>query len=126
MAEGHFVDVREIAAKCWGHYAIDITTPWHVTRELSSEMHSKGETELWGLWVHGKIVPPLPTGILPDAKSLFHSAQLAAENTNRLFLDKLIVEQSKGRISVELGRAIVINSFCFGAAVARHIWDVIR
>jgi hypothetical protein len=94
---------------------LDITTPWHVTRELTSEQHRAGEKAIAKLAIASPIVP-VP---LAEPKSLYRSAVAAAEETHSLFVPRLLLgEEASG----ELGTAILAHSTGFGLSVAHYIW----
>lgn len=117
--EGHFDEAREIFVKAFSHYALDLCTPWHVTRELTSEQHRHGEQALSKL--------PLPDPIRPltlaEPKSLDRSCVAAAKETHRLFVGRLKggehpAEDPAGPIGTE----ILEHALGFGLAVAYYVW----
>lgn len=113
--EGHFNDAREIMVKAFSHYAVDLCTPFHVSRELTGEQHSVGEKAM------SKLAIPSPIVAVPFAnpKSLHLSCIAAAEQTHALFVPRLLKgEDIKG----ELGTEILAHAVGFGLSVAHYIW----
>jgi hypothetical protein len=115
VREGRYDEARETMVKAFSHYAVDLCTPWHVTRELPRESHSKGEKILARL--------PLPAPIRPvdltPANSLYEAAVSAAEDTHRLFVGRIVDGEA---LDGALGREILAHALGFGAAVAHYIW----
>jgi len=118
VREGQFDDAREIMVKTMSHYAADLCTPWHVTRELTSDQHTRGEAAL------GKITLPLPLvpATLASPRSLYQSCVAVAEETHALFVDKLAAGVSVG----DLGNEILAHAAGFGLTVAHYIWHYIE
>ena len=115
VREGHFDEAREVFVKAFSHYALDITTPWHVTRQLTSEQHRAGEKAIAKLAIASPIVP-IP---LAEPRSLYRSAVAAAEETHSLYVARLMAgDEATG----ELGAAILAHSVGFGLSVAHYIW----
>lgn len=122
--EGQFDVAREIFVKAFSHYALDLCTPWHVTRELASAQHRAGEHALSQL--------PLPDPVRPlqlaEPKSLHRSAIQAAQETHRLFVGRL---KGDGEHPAEdpagpIGGEILAHAFGFGLAVAHYVWRSIE
>lgn len=115
VREGHFDDARETFVKAMAHYAVDLCTPWHITRELTSSQHTAGEKLLAKVALPDPIVPVA----LGNAKSLYQSCVAAAQETHRLFVARLLAgEEPKG----ELGSAILAHAVGFGLSVAHYTW----
>lgn len=113
--EGHFDEARETFIKAMAHYAVDLCTPWHITRELTSAQHSAGEKALLKVALPDPIVPVA----LASPKSLYQSCVAAAQETHRLFVTRLVAgEEPRG----ELGEQIVAHAVGFGLSVAHYTW----
>lgn len=118
VREGRYDEARETMVKAMSHYAVDLCTPWHVTRELSRDQHSKGEKMIARLPMPAPI-RPVPLG---DPKSLYRSCVAAAEDTYRLFVARLKAgEEPAG----DLGAEILAHAVGFGLTVAFTIWHYI-
>lgn len=124
IQEGQFDVAREMFVKAFSHAAIDVSTPWHLTRTLTSEQHSNGERELAAKLT--MLLPSTPRAkLLSDPKSLSHSAVLHAQATYDKFVDALAAVQAKGKVTddVVLAKAIIDNALAFGIATAYYIWN---
>lgn len=120
VREGQFEEARETMVKAFSHYALDLCTPWHVSRELTSDQHRQGEKALARL----ALPSPIRPATLADPKSLYKSAVAVAEETHALFVDPLKTATAQD-LKGELGQHIVAHAVSFGLAVAYYIWHYI-
>lgn len=125
VQEGQFDVAREMFVKAFSHAAVDISTPWHVTRELTSTQHSMGEKDI-AKKLRG-LLPANPAEVampLAEPRSLYQSAVAQAEATYR-FVDRLKVVQADGGHvydDADLAKEIVANALGFGISVAAYCW----
>lgn len=127
MREGEFDVAREALAKLFAHYAVDLTTVWHLTRELSGDQHRIGEEDI------AKIAPkalatPITPLVLPDPKSLYRSATKVAEDTVRSQLDRVLADQKADNHlhDKDLMTEMIRHCASFGLACFLYAWRYIE
>ena len=123
IREGKFDEARERFVQTFCHYAVDLSTPWHVTRSLTSAQHKGGELDIAkhnGAWLPKDLAPLA----LSDPKSLYRSAVGQAERTYRMHVVALEqVQAPDGNIpDNDVAKAIVADAAGFGLAVALYTW----
>lgn len=114
VREGEYQQAREVMVKAMSHYAVDICTPWHTTRLLTSEQHREGEKALAKL----PLPEPVPAKLLAP-RSLYRSAVAVAQETNRLFVARLAGGED---ISGPIGAEILSHAVDFGLSVGLYLW----
>ena len=122
VREGQFDEARRHIGMAFGHYAVDATTIWHLTRDLTADQHRTGEAAC--ARVVAKVLQhpgPLP---LPVPKSLFDSAvQVSADTLDQQFAPvKAAQEGGSYAKDLDLIAAQVNRCAAFGLSVALYIW----
>lgn len=127
VREGEFDVAREILAKAFSHYAVDLTTIWHLTRELSSDQHRIGEEDVAKI-AHRALAQPIEPLALPDPKSLYRSAVQVAEDTLRSQLDRVAADMKADNHLHDRALAAEMIRHCasFGLAVFLYVWRYIE
>lgn len=111
--EGDFDQAREVMVKAMSHYALDLSTPWHTTRDLTSAQHRDGEKHL------GTLTVPTPVPVkLAAPRSLYRSAILQAQETHRLFVTRLVAGEPLDVMADD----ILTHAVNFGLAVGLYVW----
>jgi len=126
VREGQFDEARRIFAKGL-HYTVDLTTIWHLTREIPSDRHSAGEKEI--AQKLAALMPRDPKALpLPDPKSLYRSCIQVAQETLLLFLDRAKAAQAEGRVTSDMELCAQMLERCsgFSLAVAQYVWRYVE
>lgn len=126
VREGEFDQAREILAKAMCHYAVDATTIWHLTRELSGEQHKIGEEDTAKIAERALVVPVKPLK-LANPKSLYESTVAACEETVHTQLDRVAAAQVHTHMSDKDLMAEMVNRCAsFGLAVFLYAWHYVE
>lgn len=125
--EGDFDQVREHLARAI-HVATDLTTVWHLTRELGGDLHEEGEAAV--AKVVRKVLPakvePL---LLPKAHSLLQSQVRVSEDTLRAQLDRVRAAQAaKGGLGSDpaLVAEMVERCCAWSLTVVGYAWRLVE
>lgn len=126
VREGQFDEARRIFGKLL-HYTVDLTTIWHLTRELTAEQHSSGEREI-ALALTALMPKDAPALKLPAPKSLHQSAVQVAQETVLLFLDRVRAAQGRGKLTADqaLCREMLERCCGFSLAVCQYSWRYVE
>lgn len=110
------------------HYAVDATTIWHLTRELTSQQHKNGEVEIAKAIL--KLMPEATNFSfdLPVPKSLYQSVVRVCEATVNLQLDEVKGAQAAGLLTANLPLCKEMIKRCTGFALAceLYVWKYIE
>lgn len=120
---GRFDEAREHMATLM-HYTVDVTTIWHLTRELTSANHRSGEADV-AKRVDKLLAHPGPLK-LPEPKSLYRSVIAVAEETASSQLDRVKQAQADGgHLPDDLAAEMVQRCADFTLACVLYVWPFI-
>jgi hypothetical protein len=128
VREGRFEEARKHAGLLM-HYAADLTTIWHLTRELTATQHKEGEGQI--ARALDRIMPgqeEWQAFRLPEPKSLEESAVEVAKETVRQQLDRVLRVQAAGPITKdpELCREMLARCCGFTLAAELYVWRFVE
>lgn len=126
VREGDFDRARETLATTMSHYAIDATTIWHLSRELTSDQHRIGEEDI-AKKVRKLVRTPVEPLELPTPKSLYRSTIAICEDTVRTQVDRVKADQSKDNHlhDDELIAEMVNRCASFGLSAFLYAWKYV-